>query len=255
LSVEVAAVWNNGEMLLANLISTFFVAATAAAATKTSPQATAVHVEAASAASSSATASTVSAIPPAAQVTIKSVSTSGSGCPAGSVSISISTDRTTVTLGFDDFDTYIGPGANTSDNNKSCDIHLSVRFPSGYTFGVLDATYHGYAQLDSGVTGNLSSSYQFVDGSSFTALAGVASPSTATTLQGGASWRSGGEYTQDATIPDAKVVRSPCGKTVDLIVHTSVSLTSTNSSALGELTDDDATFSFTQVVSLGWTKC
>jgi hypothetical protein len=207
-------------------------------------------------ASSMPAASLTPAIPAASSVVIKSVSTSGSGCPAGSVSISISDERSVVTLGFDDFDTYIGPGTQTSDHSKACDVHLSLRFPKGYTFGVLDATYHGYAQLDPGVTGNLSSTYQLVDGSSFAALADSAATATSATLTGtSGNFRSGGEFTQDNSIAASKVTRSPCNRNVDLIVHTMVSLSSTNASASGSLTDDDATFKFTQQVNLGWAKC
>ncbi len=102
--------------------------------------------------------------PPADEITINRASTSGSGCPRRAVSCDISPDRTVVTLGFDEFQTYIGRGRNAGDREKDCDIHLSLRYPSGYTFAVVDATYHGFAQLDSGVTGSMSSTYSFQSG-------------------------------------------------------------------------------------------
>jgi hypothetical protein len=203
------------------------------------------------------------------------VSTSGTGCPQNEVSISISDDRTAVTLGFDEFNTYIGPGVAASQNDKNCSIHLSVRYPSGYTFAVLDATYHGYAQLDPGVTGNISSVYKFEDGNNFAALSGnngatgasAASSSTSVELGSTTTTRrsntmmatvrdtSGEVYTETDTVPANEVINAPCGKLVDLIINTRIDLKSSSSAASGELTDDDATFAFTQGVNFGWRQC
>jgi hypothetical protein len=56
---------------------------------------------------------------------------------------------------FSNFDAYIGPGTSVSDRMANCEIHLGLSYPSGIQYSVVSATYYGYAQLDSGVTGKL----------------------------------------------------------------------------------------------------
>src|SRR5690349_9238242 len=81
-------------------------------------------------------------------IQIVNASFSGSGCPQGSVSTTISPDRTVITFGFDKFQTYIGPGLPISERTKNCALHLSLKYPGGFQFSVVDSTYHGYAQLE-----------------------------------------------------------------------------------------------------------
>jgi hypothetical protein len=66
-----------------------------------------------------------------------------------------------VTFGFDGFQTYIGPGTKPADKTKNCQLHLNLKYPGGFQFAVVDSTYHGYAQLDKGVTGAFFSTYFF----------------------------------------------------------------------------------------------
>jgi len=181
-------------------------------------------------------------------VTISSVSFSGNGCPQNSVSTSISTDKTVVTFGFDSFQTYIGPGTSVSDHTKNCQLHLNLLYPSGFTFAVVDATYHGYAQLDSGVSGTFLSTYYFSQDASATAT-------TQTTITGGGVWANGQVYTKDDQVPTASFIWSPCGANGILNVNNRIALSSSSSSASGEVTDDDATISFTHQVHLSWYHC
>jgi Domain of unknown function (DUF4360) len=95
------------------------------------------------------------------QVTIQQTGYSGNGCPAGTVSTLLSADKTVVTFGFDSFQATIGPGANPANKQKNCQLHLDLRYPSGYQLSIMTATYHGYVRLDQGVTANFISSYYF----------------------------------------------------------------------------------------------
>jgi hypothetical protein len=101
------------------------------------------------------------------RIQIRSARYSGSGCKQGTVSTTISPDRSLVTFGFDDFQATIG-GASQTDQQKNCQIHLDLSYPSGFQMSVLDATYHGYARLDSGVRANFISSYYFSQDASAT---------------------------------------------------------------------------------------
>jgi hypothetical protein len=95
------------------------------------------------------------------QITIRDTTYSGSGCPQGSVSTSASDDKTVVTWGFDSFQTYIGPGTVAADKSKNCQLHLNLAYPGGFQYAVVDATYHGWARLDTGVTGSFITTYYF----------------------------------------------------------------------------------------------
>jgi len=187
-------------------------------------------------------------VPAANQVTIVSASTSGNGCPQGTVSTTISTDRTVVTFGFDGFQTYIGPGTKTSDRTKNCQIFLNLKYPGGFTFAVLQATYHGYAQLDTGVTGTFLSTYFFSQDAS-------KSTTTRSSFTGGGSLAAGVVYTKTDTVPTTALIFCPCGSNGILSINNRVALTSTNSNASGQISDDDATVKFTHQINLQWQRC
>ncbi|KAK4224355.1 hypothetical protein QBC38DRAFT_18289 [Podospora fimiseda] len=182
------------------------------------------------------------------KIQIVSASFSGNGCPQGSVSTTISPDKTVVTFGFDRFQTYIGPGFNPTEKTKNCQLHLNLKYPTGFQFAVVESTYHGYAQLDKGITGTFYSTYYFSQDAK-------ATTTTQTSIAGGGIWASGQVYTKADRIPTASYIYSPCGANGILNVNNRIALTSTNSSAAGEITNDDATVAFTQQVNLMWRAC
>ncbi|KAJ4389134.1 hypothetical protein N0V93_006596 [Gnomoniopsis smithogilvyi] len=201
---------------------------------------------------SSATATAVPISKPTGKA-ITSVSYAGSGCPSGTVSSSLSSDQTVITLGFDDFQAYIGPGTILTDRSKSCKLLITLNYPPGYSFGVVSSTYHGYAQLDVGVTGSFSSVYFLTSLLSTTF-------STSTSILGGGAYSGGTVYTQTNTISTSNLVLSPCGllglgSRAGLNIAKTISLTSNNASATGQMTEDDATFGTTQRVSVKWFSC
>ncbi|KAI1816121.1 hypothetical protein GGS20DRAFT_583780 [Poronia punctata] len=186
--------------------------------------------------------------PDPSQIQIVSVSASGNGCPQGSVTTDLSPDRQVVTFGFDSFQTYIGPGIAKSENTKNCQLHLNLQYPGGFQYAVLESTYHGYAQVEKGVTGNFYSTYYFSQSPADTTT-------TQTSIVGGSPWDLGDVYTKQDLVPTAAVIWSPCGATGILNVNNRIALTSTNSTAFGAITDDDATVAFTQQIHVAWQAC
>lgn len=182
------------------------------------------------------------------QIQITGATWSGNGCPQGTVSTSLSTDRTVVTFGFDAFQTYIGAGISPMENSKNCQLHLSLKYPGGFQFAVVESTYHGYAILDTGVTGTFYSTYYFSQDAS-------ATTTTRTSIEGGGIWEFGQVYTKQDQIPTASIVWSPCGATGILNINNRIGLTSKVPSAFGSITDDDATIAFTQQLNLQWRNC
>ncbi|RDI86726.1 hypothetical protein Vi05172_g3154 [Venturia inaequalis] len=186
--------------------------------------------------------------PPAEEVTITSAVTSGNGCPSGTVQTTFSPDKTVATFGFDAFQTYIGPKTKPQDHSKNCQIHLSLKYPGGFQFSLFEATYHGYARLDAGVTGSFTSSYYFSQAATKTSI------SKATIS--GPDYLNGLIYTKADVIENASLIWSPCGANGILNINNRITLTApSEGKAAGELANDDATVKFTQLLAFKWRKC
>lgn len=82
-----------------------------------------------------------------------------------------------------------------------------------------------------------------------------ATTTTTTSITGGGIWEGGQVYTKADKIPTASYIYSPCGANGILNINNRIALTSTNSSASGSITDDDATVAFTQQINIGWRQC
>ncbi|KAK3349870.1 hypothetical protein B0T25DRAFT_250614 [Lasiosphaeria hispida] len=184
-------------------------------------------------------------LPRASNINITSVATQGNGCPLGSISTSISPDGTTLTFGFDEFKAYYGPGYTPADKSKQCTIAMAVSYRSGQPFELLGATYRGPAQLGSGVTGTIYSSYVLTPASD--AVASTQVNSTGPFM---------GVYTKSDTIAKSSRMLAPCqGTQVQLQINTRVSVTSRNASFSGGF-DDEAPFSLgIHQLHLGWSQC
>jgi hypothetical protein len=185
---------------------------------------------------------------PPTSLTIVSVQTSGNGCPQGTVSTTISPDRQVLTVGFDSFYTYIGPGTTVQDRTKNCQLHLNLKYPAGFTYAVIQSTYHGYAMLESGVTATFLSTYFFSSDAAKTTT-------TRTTLSGGGEWAAGNVYTRVDAVPNASIIYAPCGTTSILNLNNRVALTSSRSSASGEVSTDDHTVDLSQQIHFNWLTC
>lgn len=188
------------------------------------------------------------AVAPSADITIVSASTSGSGCPSGTVSTDLSPDKTVITFGFDAFQTFIGPEFSIRDRSKNCQLHLNLQYPGGFTFSVVESTYHGFAYLEEGVTGSFYSTYYFSQDAGKTTT-------TKTSIEGGGEWALGQVYTKSDKVPTTGLIWAPCGASGILNINNRIGLSSTNKTSEGMLTDDDATVAFTQQLHLTWAEC
>ena len=204
------------------------------------------------------------------QITINSVSAEGTGCPSGTVAITIPPDRTIVTLGFDEFQLGVGNGWRSADRQKTCNIHLNVHYPAGYSYAVIETTYHGFAQLDEGVNGVFETEYVFADeegkgliggllgliGGLLGSVGDLLSIVTTVVITGGGLLADGDSFTVSEKVPIEKVVRSPCeGQNADMLVKMNVGLDVQSSGAQGSLTEDDATIALEQQMHLEWERC
>lgn len=191
-----------------------------------------------------APAATTSAVGPnPSDVYINSISYGGTGCPQGSVGSFISADRSTFTLIFDSYVASIGPGVAVTENRLNCQLNIDLEYPSGFQYSVLGTEFRGYAGLDAGVTGVQQATYYFSGSST--------QVSTSTTFKGPTD----GDYEISDSIPFTSTIFSPCGAALPLNINSQVRLTSTVTSATGELTDDSIDGKITYVVGVQWQTC
>jgi len=86
----------------------------------------------------------------------------GSGCPQGSLSLKFSEDGKTVPIDYGKgMNSAIGPGISVEESRKNCQINVELFFQPGFQYSVYSADYTGYANLESGVQGEIKSSYYF----------------------------------------------------------------------------------------------
>ncbi|CAN9450364.1 unnamed protein product [Alternaria alternata] len=183
------------------------------------------------------------------QITIVDTTYSGNGCPQGSVSTSTSTDKTVVTYGFDQFQTYIGPGTTPAGKFEvNCQLHLNLKYPGGFQYAVVDATYHGWARLDEGVTGSFITTYYFSQDAGKT-------QTTRMSAVGGGALLNGQVYTKQDSVETTATIWSPCGQNGILNINNRIALTNKKSDQAGEMSNDDATVAFTQQLHVAWRAC
>lgn len=95
------------------------------------------------------------------EVEIRGFTYGGSGCPGGSVAHMLSTDLTTLTLIYDDFIAQSGPGIQTKERRKNCQLNIKLHYPQGWQFSFFKADYRGHATLPAGFTGTCKATYYF----------------------------------------------------------------------------------------------
>jgi hypothetical protein len=173
------------------------------------------------------------------QIQVSSIVASGPGCPQGSFSADINDDGTVITFGFDSYQTQVGSGVSGSEREKNCDIFLGLRYPLGCTSAVISTTYHGFAQLENGVSGGFPATYSLSPGS----ISGNPPETTFSSSQ----WSNGGVYTKQDSILTTATINSPSQQNVNFELRTRIRLNGANSNLAGVLTSDDATIAITQV--------
>ncbi|GAB1312411.1 hypothetical protein MFIFM68171_02621 [Madurella fahalii] len=192
-----------------------------------------------------------SLVPGGGAVGIQSVRYSGDGCPQDSVSVNSSLDMEFITLGFDKFTPYIGPGTSSRDRYRNCAVQLILEPAEASRFVISASTYHGYARLDAGVSKTFSSTYYFA------ALDGPVT-TTRTTIEGGGDLAHGQVFTRTERVQPEDYVLSPCsrpGEPIHLDVLDRVVLQSTNSSSSVMIPDDGDDVPLTQQIHLIWSPC
>ena len=172
-------------------------------------------------------------------VRVESITASGTGCPSGSYTTSLSPSRDVGTIAFRQYN-----AALPSPNSRACTVTVTLTYPSGCTRGNFQGTNHGFAQVNSGVTGTYTTSYRSSTGNS-------ANPPASTFS--GPSWVNGNTFTKTDIAPGQVVNRSP---NTARVTYTATTQLNAGSGSGASLTVDDISFRITnQSVNPDWQNC
>ncbi|KAF1814702.1 hypothetical protein P152DRAFT_369553, partial [Eremomyces bilateralis CBS 781.70] len=167
------------------------------------------------------------------------------GCPPGTFSVAISADNSIMTLMFDNFEATIGPKVPKGSNSKYCAVTVKLDVPDNWRYRIDAADYRGYCNLESGVTGTITSGYGHGGKNDQTRF----SKSLRGPLSEDYLLHSGNQ--RGAT--------SPCGKQANsknsVRITLRIGLQSRNEQAQGLITADSADHVFKQELPLTWEKC
>ncbi|KAK3363188.1 hypothetical protein B0T25DRAFT_596221 [Lasiosphaeria hispida] len=93
-------------------------------------------------------------------VTARSISNGlGSGCPSDKFSVSLNQASNTLTIIFDGYDTWLGPGTDPNERENFCDFEVTFNFPVGCTQGVITTRPGGTIRLENRFESSFSAAY------------------------------------------------------------------------------------------------
>ena len=181
------------------------------------------------------------AVPSQPSFTVRLLTANGSGCPPGSAAVS-QASSSVFTVTYSQYVATAGDGEAPTDFRKNCQLNVSVGVPSGWTYGILEVDYRGFAYMDNDARGTLSADYYF-----------AGQPQTARQQHSIYGARDDDyEFTDRATA----VAYAPCHFNATLNVDTAVRVfAGSNKSFLNELTMDSTDVDMSTIYHLGFRRC
>ena len=176
---------------------------------------------------------------PPGKVTIDVVTVNGSGCSAGSAAVAPAADNTAFTVTYSDYLAQTGTGAAPTDFRKNCQLVLRVHYPQGFTFGIAQADYRGFAHLAGNASGEERANYYFQG----------MSQSTPRTHTFNGPMSDNWQATDRAEV--GAIVYAPCGEQRMLNVNTQLRVHGGSSF----MTMDSTDASFSTKYHVSWKKC
>ncbi|WP_405164856.1 DUF4360 domain-containing protein [Nocardia sp. NBC_01499] len=95
------------------------------------------------------------------KIVIDVATVNGSGCPQGTAAVAVSPDNTAFTVTYSQYTAKVGVGAGPTDFRMNCQLDLKVHVPQGFTYGIAQADYRGFASLEKGATALERARYYF----------------------------------------------------------------------------------------------
>jgi hypothetical protein len=176
-------------------------------------------------------------------VMIDVVTVNGSGCPAGTAAIAAADDRTAFTVTYSDYLAQAGQGSEPTDFRKNCQLNIRVSYPQGFTFGIAQADYRVFVNLQQGATGVEKGSYYFQGMSNGT--------SRTHNFYGPKSdnWQA----TDRATV--SEIIYAPCGEVRHLNINTELRVNAGASKLNSFMTIDSTDSSVSTKYQFSWKRC
>jgi hypothetical protein len=162
----------------------------------------------------------------------------GNGCPGGSASVTLSPDKKSLSIIFDDF--IVETSNRRKVARKSCNIAIPVHVPQGYAVSIIEADFRGFISLPRRGEARFSSEYFF---------AGQRGPRYTKRFRG----EFDDEYLIGNTIGVESLVWSKCGADVNLRVNSSLMVRTRRGEGLATL--DSADFNAGIVYHVQWKRC
>jgi hypothetical protein len=85
----------------------------------------------------------------------------GTGCPEGTVSATLSPDKKSLSLLFDQYQVAVGGTSGKSFDRKSCNIAIPVHVPQGLSVSILQIDFRGFNHLPQQATSQFNVEYFF----------------------------------------------------------------------------------------------
>ena len=163
----------------------------------------------------------------------------GNGCAQGTASTTLSPDKKSLSILFDEYMVEAQPGKIERSN---CNIAIPVSVPQGFSVSVIEVDYRGYNFLPTRSRATFAAEYFF---------AGIKGPKLKETWRGPIDE----DYEIDNNLLAVADVWSECGADVNLRVNTSMRVINKNRKEEALSTVDSADFKAGIVYHLAWKEC
>ncbi|MBL6990306.1 MAG: DUF4360 domain-containing protein [Bacteriovoracaceae bacterium] len=167
----------------------------------------------------------------------------GTGCPAGTASATLSPDKKSLSLIFDEFLAEAGGSTGRRVARKTCNIAIPVHIPQGFSVSIVEVDYRGFVYLPSrSARARFTAEYFF---------AGRRGPRYTK------NWRGphDDEYVIDNTLGLRALVWSRCGADVNMRVNTSMMVRNSNRREEAMATVDTIDFDAGLIYKFQWKRC
>lgn len=166
----------------------------------------------------------------------------GSGCPSDTVSATLSPDKKSLSILFDDYLVEAGPSIGKKMARKNCQLAIPVHVPNGFSVSLMSVDYRGYLFLPRRAQSVFTAEYFF---------AGIRGPRLQKRFRGGMD--------DDYMISEKLVILadswSKCGEDVNLRIATSMRLRNTDRREDAMATVDSIDMKSGILYKLQYRKC
>lgn len=139
----------------------------------------------------------------------------GSGCPIGSVSATLSPDKKSLSILFDEYLVEAGPSVGKKMARKNCQLAIPVHVPNGFSVSLIGVDYRGYHYLPRRAQAVFTAEYFF---------AGIRGSRYTKRFRGSMD----DEYTLTNTLAVMAQTWSKCGEDVNLRIATAMRVRNTD---------------------------